>query len=287
MRSLLLGLVSLGLLKKRGIYYSNSVVASMALTRHSRQNIISIIKWQHFINYRPMYSFYDAIKQNTNVGLKEITGTESTLYERLAHTPELETIFQDAMQSISVQANDMLARFVDFSGVRHLVDVGGGNGSNIITLARHNPHLKASVFDSPSVCAIAREHIKKTQLQDRLGAAEGDCFTTPFPKEADCIMFCHFFTIWSEERNRALLKKAFDSLPKGGRVVVFNMMQRNDESGPLSSSMGSPYFLTLATGEGMLYTWKEYETWMREAGFATVKTQILPRDHGVVIGIKD
>ena len=64
------------------------------------------------------------------------------------------------------------------------------------------------------------------------------------------------------------------------------MMQRNDEQGPLTAAIGSPYFLTLATGEGMLYTWNEYEAWMRDAGFAHVKKHALPKDHGVVIGTK-
>ena len=69
-------------------------------------------------------------------------------------------------------------------------------------------------------------------------------------------------------------------------ALIFNMMQKDDGTGPLSAAMGSPYFLTLATGEGMLYTWNEYETWMREAGFKTVKRQVLPRDHGAIIGWK-
>ncbi|MBN2294095.1 MAG: hypothetical protein JXM70_16835, partial [Pirellulales bacterium] len=60
-----------------------------------------------------------------------------------------------------------------------------------------------------------------------------------------------------------------------------------DETGPLSAAMGSPYFLTLATGAGMLYTWQEYENWMREAGFSSVSRQELPRDHGAIVGRKD
>jgi hypothetical protein len=102
----------------------------------------------------------------------------------------------------------------------------------------------------------------------------------------DCILFGHFFTIWSEEKDRALLKKCYETLPPGGSVIIFNMMQRDDGAGPLSAAMGSPYFLTLATGEGMLYTWGEYESWMKEAGFAKVTRQVLPRDHGVIIGFK-
>ncbi len=50
--------------------------------------------------------------------------------------------------------------------------------------------------------------------------------------------------------------------------------------------MGSPYFLTLATGEGMLYTWNDYEEWFRKAGFTSIRTQKLPLNHGVITGIK-
>ncbi len=285
-RILLLGCAALGLLKKKGDKYSNSPLAQELLVRDSPGNIIAVIEWQHFINYKAMHHFHDAIRANKNVGLNEFDGDENTLYGRLTHHPELEKIFQNAMQAISVQANAMLAAFVDFAHVKHLVDVGGGNGTNIIALARKYPSLKATVFDSPSVCQLARKNIERAGLAERLNAVPGNCFADPFPKSTDCLLFAHFFTIWSEEKDRLLLKKAYDALPSGGSVLVFNMMQSDDETGPLSAALGSPYFLTLATGEGMLYTWNEYETWMRDAGFATVKKQELPRDHGVIIGIK-
>jgi cyclopropane fatty-acyl-phospholipid synthase-like methyltransferase len=285
-RILLLGCSALGLLRKSGDRYSNGALAGQLLVRNAPGNITAVVEWQHFINYKAMYHFHDAIRENKNVGLKEFDGDEKTLYERLVHHPDLETIFQNAMQAISVQANASLAQYVDFSHVKHLVDVGGGNGSNIITLARKYPSLRATVFDSPSVCQIARENIEQAGLADRLDAVPGNCFTDPFPRGIDCLLFAHFFTIWSEEQNRSLLKKAHDALPPGGSVLIFNMMQSDDETGPLSAALGSPYFLTLATGEGMLYTWREYETWMRDAGFARVSKQALPRDHGVIIGVK-
>ncbi len=235
-----------------------------------------------------MYFFYDAILANKNVGLSIFEGSEPTLYERLAHTPELETIFQDAMQTISRErnVNAALAAAVDFSPYEHLVDVGGGNAENIITLARKYPALRASVFDSPSVCHIAKANIQAAGLSGQLDTIVGNCFTDPFPQGFDCMLFCHFFTIWSEEQNLAILRKCYTSLPTGGSVVVFNMMQHDDETGPLRATLGSPYFLTLATGVGMLYTWSEYKAWMKEAGFATVTTKVLPNHHGVIIGTK-
>ena len=68
--------------------------------------------------------------------------------------------------------------------------------------------------------------------------------------------------------------------------MIFNMMQNNSEDGPLSATMGSPYFLTLATGRGMLYTWNEYIELFKQAGFKKVKTLKLPMSHGTVTGYK-
>jgi len=284
-RILLLGCVSLGLLKKRGDTYRNSRLSAQLFVTKAPRSVVPIIQWQHHINYRPMAHFAEALRENTNVGLREFEGDEPTLYARLAHVPTLEQIFQDAMKSISIQANALLARHVDFSRFKHVVDVGGGNGSNLIHLVTAFPHLKATVFDSPSVCRIAAENIAAHGMTDKISTAAGDCFTDPFP-EADCILFCHFMTIWSEEKNTQLLRKACQRLPESGAVLVFNMMQRDDGTGPLSASMGSPYFLTLATGEGMLYTWSEYEQWMRNAGFSHVDRLNLVMDHGVIIGTK-
>jgi cyclopropane fatty-acyl-phospholipid synthase-like methyltransferase len=285
-RILLLGCTTLGLLRKRGPSYSNTVLSRRLLVRSAPKNIVDVVRWQHHINYRAMSHFAEAIRANSNLGLQEFLGMEATLYERLTHDERLEGIFQDAMESISVQANAMLVRSLDLRDAKYLVDVGGGNGTNIVAFARKFPHLRAAVFDSASVCEIAKENIAKEGLSDRLDVWPGDCFTDPFPIEADAILFAHFFTIWSEEHNRQLLRKCFDSLPRGGAVITFNMMQFDTENGPLGAAMGSPYFLTLATGEGMLYTWQEYSHWMRDAGFRSIESRALPRDHGLIIGRK-
>ena len=285
-RILLLGCTTLRLLRKRGPFYSNTMLSRQLFVRSAPKNIIDVVRWQHHINYRAMFHFAEAIRANTNVGLAEFAGNEPTLYERLAHDARLEKIFQDAMQGISVQANSMLAETLDLRDVKYLLDVGGGNATNIIALAQKFPALKAAVFDSASVCEIARQNIGRHGLTGRLAAWPGNCFTDPFPPQADTILFCHFFTIWSADNNRRLLKKCFDSLPAGGSVVIFNMMQRDSEDGPHSAALGSPYFLTLATGEGMLYTWREYRQWLQDAGFASVETRPLARDHGLIIGRK-
>lgn len=285
-RILLLPLTVNGLLVLDDGKYTNSRVSAAYLCSSQPRNILNVVKWQHFINYKAMFHLYDSIVANKNLGLKEFSGNEPTLYQRLSHDKNLEAIFQLAMQDISRQAQVDLVENVDFSNIKYLVDVGGGNASNIITIAKKYPSLRATVFDSESVCKIARENIQKNGLGDRLTAVAGDCFSNSFPINTDCLLFCHFFTIWSKNKDLELLTKAYKELKPGGRAMIFNMMQNNSKDGPLLAAMGSPYFLTLATGTGMLYTWQEYIELFEKAGFTEIKFQKLPMDHGVIWGIK-
>lgn len=191
------------------------------------------------------------------------------------------------MSALSQQANTQLVESLDLAGVTHLMDVGGGDATNAIRFARKFPHLKVTVFDSPSICRIAQENIAKQGMEDRVDTVPGDLFTTQYPADIDAIIYCHMFTIWSPEENQRILQKTCEALPKGGMAIIFNMMGNDDDTGPISTALGSLYFLTIATGKGMLYSWRDYEEWMRTAGFSGVKRiEGLPMEHGVFIGIK-
>ncbi len=288
-RVLLDVLVTLGFIQKRPseeASYYNHWLTKWYLSESSPLNIKAVVDWYHYICYKPMYHFFEALKTGQNEGLVEIDGEGDTLYQRLTQHPELERIFQKAMEQISTSANRSLASYVDFSQVRSLVDVGGGNASNIIAIAQRNPHLRARIFDSPSVEKLAQENIQKAHLQDRLSTLRGDCFKDPYPQDADCFLYCHFLDIWSEEQNKFLINKTYQALPAGGQIIIFDIMQRDDGKGPLTAVAGHPYFLTLATGQGFIYSAQEYESWLTEAGFTQIQRLHLPQDHIAVIGHK-
>ncbi len=286
LRILLTGLTALKLVLKEGEAYRNSAAVEKVLVSTKPDNWVDVLGWQNYIVYPGEMDFVESLRTNSNVGLKRFPGNENNLYARLAHDPKLEKVFQDAMSSLSNTANSYLAGQVDLSGINHLVDAGGGNGTNGIRLARANPHLKVTIFDAPTVCKIAEKNIEAAGLAGRVDTYPGDFFQRDFPKDIDCILFAHMLTIWSPEKDTALLKRAYDALPEGGQVIIFNMMGRDDETGPMTTALGSPYFLSIATGEGMLYTWKEFESFLAEAGFTQTKRIELPTDHCVLIGIK-
>jgi len=287
-RILLVGLTALGIIKLENELYSNAQLTEDRMVSGKPGYIASILGWQAHIVYPGMMDFVASLKENRNVGLERFPGTESTLYERLTHDKRLENIFQDSMSGLSKQANQFLPKVMDFSRFKHVVDAGGGDGTNAMAIAQAYSNVKASVFDSASVCDHARQNIAEAGMSNQVDTWEGNFFDTPFPPDTDCIVYCHILTIWSMDKNRVLLKRTYDALPEGGAVVIFNMMGDDDDRGPLSTALGSPYFLAIATGEGMLHPWKDYVAALRDVGFRqTVRMdQDLPIDHGILVGIK-
>lgn len=287
-RILLIGLTALGIIKLEKGGYFNAQLTEDRMVRGKPGYAASILGWQAHIVYPGMIDFVASLKENRNVGLERFAGTEPTLYERLAHDKHLEKVFQDSMSGLSRQANQFLPKAMDFGRFKHVVDAGGGDGTNAMAIARAYPGVKASVFDSASVCDHARQNIAQAGMSDRVGTWAGNFFDTPFPPDTDCVVYCHILTIWSMEKNLVLLKRTYDALPEGGAVVIFNMMGGDDDQGPLSTALGSPYFLAIATGEGMLHPWKDYEAALRGAGFRQTARldQGLPIDHGIIVGTK-
>jgi ubiquinone/menaquinone biosynthesis C-methylase UbiE len=286
-RVIVVGLTALGLIVNRSGVLSNATLTEQSLVKGKPGSAAPILGWQAQIVYPGLQDLVASLKQNRNVGLDRFPGEGTTLYQRLRSHPEIERVFQEAMNALSRQANQHLAESYDFGRFRHLVDAGGGDGTNAIALARRYAGLRATVFDSNTVCAIARRNIDASGCSDRVSTVVGDFLRDPFPPHTDAILFCHILTIWSMDRNLQLLRKCWQGLPEGGSVIVFNMMADDDDCGPLSTALGSPYFLAIATGEGMLHAWKDYEQAMSDAGFGKIERVTgLPLNHGVLIGTK-
>jgi hypothetical protein len=286
-RILMTGLAALRLVKKDGDRFHNSPIAEQLLTRASPDNMVDVLGWQAHIVYPSEVDFLDSLKQFKNLGLRHFKGDADNIYHRLPHNPFIAQVFHDAMSSLSGSANAQLAQCPVFKDIQHIVDAGGGDGTNAITLIKAHPHLHVTIFDGEIACEKAREKVAAAGLSKQVHMHTGDFFKDPFPADIDAILFGHMMTIWSPEKDTALLRRAHDALPSGGRVLVFNMMGDDDEVGPMSAALGSPYFLTTATGEGMLYSWNEHESFLAGAGFRQTERHVLPKDHGLLVGIKD
>ena len=287
-RVLMLAACAVGLVRrdvKTGRYY-NSDLAEKVLVAGSPQCMLPFVQFNYQVQQRGSRQFTKALKENRNAGLDEFPGRGTTLYQRLAGYPELENLFQEAMGAYTRLSPQML-ELREFSEIRRLVDVGGGDGSNAIRLCRLFPQLRITILEIPTVVQIAREAVGRAGLADRIRCEEGDMFVHRWPAGHDAAMLSHVVEIFSQEKIRCLYARAYENLPSEGKLLVWTIMANDAETAALQAAKSSIYFLCVASGEGMAYPAKEHEQLMKAVGFRAVKTYSAGEiDHGALVATK-
>src|ERR1700744_2644703 len=76
--------------------------------------------------------------------------------------------FLAAMQAHSLPASFGVARYVDWSRHKKVLDIGGGTGCFMITLASAHPHLSTTVAELAPVTKIAERYIANAQAGSRV-----------------------------------------------------------------------------------------------------------------------
>lgn len=284
-RVLLLGLASLRLLEKQEDRYHNTALVRRKLLRSGPRYLGPLVEMQARVINPSMVDFAESLSRHTNVGLRRISGPGHTLYERLTAHPELQEVFYANMRQASRLSLAQIRDRFDFTQIQHLIDLAGGDGMNSVELARRYPHLAVTVFDQESVVRLGAQRVTEPDLRRRLQFHAGDIFADPLPGGADAILYFHIFEIWSLERNIELLRKCWAALPAGGRCLVYNFVSDDAGTGSMTAGLLSPYFLTLASGEGMVYSAADMEHAVAEAGFSHVERyDDLGFNHTLVVG---
>ncbi|MDA0565733.1 methyltransferase domain-containing protein [Streptomonospora sp. S1-112] len=283
---LLLGTTALGLTALGEDGYRNGPPVAAAFGAGLWPVLRDIVEFQDRIAYLPAADYAESLRTGTNAGIRRFPGTTADLYSRLAGVPGLEDLFYRCMHSWSRLSNPVLVERTDLSGVRRLLDVGGGDAVNAVALARAHPDLRITVMDREGALEAARRTIGRAGLADRIDTCAADIFSGAYPDGHDCVLFAHQLVIWSPEQNAALLRAAHRALPPGGLVLVFNAFADDDRSGPLYAALDNVYFTTLPFRDSTLYRWEQCEGWLREAGFTDVRRTAGAgwTPHGVVSG---
>jgi len=82
-----------------------------------------------------------------------------------------------------------------------------------------------------------------------------------------------------------LLQKAYDALPKGGAVMVYDVLIADDRSKNAVGLLSSLNMLVwTATGFG--YAAADCTEWMREIGFHETRVESLVAGQSMIVGMK-
>jgi SAM-dependent methyltransferase len=199
--------------------------------------------------------------------------------------PAVTSAFIEAMHRRARGGADLLARALDLSGARRMLDVGGGSGVYSMAFCRANPGLTAVVLDLPQVTPLTRAYVAGEGFSDRVGTMDGDFHHTDFGQGFDFILFSAVAHINSPEENRALVRRAAAALNPGGRVAVQDFLMDEDRVHPLHGAFFALNML-VNTERGDTYTEAEVRGWMEAAGLAGIERLDPGEGASVVVGTK-
>src|SRR5690242_12706212 len=141
------------------------------------------------------------------------------MWELLSAQPEVEQQFNGAMaRRADGQVAAVLAS-TDLSGVRTIVDVGGGRGALLEGLLRGLPDVTGVVADRPDVAAEAEATFAEHGLGGRAHGVAADFFGS-VPDGADLYLICNVLHDWGDADCVAILRTVRAAMPAGSRLLV-------------------------------------------------------------------
>jgi ubiquinone/menaquinone biosynthesis C-methylase UbiE len=145
------------------------------------------------------------------------------LFDYLAQNHETGRIFDEAMTGLSVQVSQAVVANYDFSGVKTIVDVAGGQGVLVAAILQAYPEMGAILFDMPSVIEGSRKQLEAFGIAGRCEVVAGDFFEF-IPKGGDCYILSSVIHDWDDEQSLRILRQCRGAMDQGSRLLLVECM---------------------------------------------------------------
>jgi 2-polyprenyl-3-methyl-5-hydroxy-6-metoxy-1,4-benzoquinol methylase len=253
---LLDALTGIGLLSKssRDSLYRNTLVSNCYLVKGAPLYQGDIIKHA------------STMWQNFSV-LDEVVKTGHSARRGVDHEA-----FIMGMHNLSMLRTEALIKAVGLKGVKTVLDLGGGPGTNAIAMAKKG--VKATIFDLPDTIKIAKKVARREGVRG-INFIAGNFHADSIGSGYDLILLSQIFHAFSAEENIALLRKCSAAVPPGGRVVVQEFPINEARTSPPQSALFSVNML-VGTEKGRCYSPGEIKHWLAETGFGKIAVKTLP-----------
>ena len=281
-RDFLDALVALKVLHRQEGVYRNTPEADLFLDKAKPSYVGGLLE---MANSR-LYGFWGSLTEALRTGeLQNEAKHGSDFFGTLYAEPERLRGFLKAMSGISAGAARAIATKFPWADYKTFMDVGAAQGMVPVTLARLHPHLTGIGFDLPQVRPVFEAFVAKEGLSDRVRFHEGNFFDDDLP-QADVIIMGHILHDWDLSQKKMLVRKAYDALPNGGALIVYEAIiddERRENAFGLLMSLN----MLIETTGGFDFTGADCQEWMRDAGFSSTRVEPLVGPDSMVIALKE
>jgi O-methyltransferase domain/Dimerisation domain len=274
-------LVALGMLERDDGRYANTPATDLFLDRAKPSYVGGILE---MANAR-LYPFWGALTEGLRTGSPQNEAKQGEdFFAALYADPARLAQFAAAMSGLSVGVGQMIAAKFPWADHNTVVDIGCAEGAVPVQIALAHDHITGGGFDLPALESIFDQYVAGFGLGGRLSFTGGDFFEDRLP-EADVLVMGHILHDWNMDEKRQLLRLAYDALPDGGALIVYEAIiddERRSNAFGLLMSLN----MLIETPGGFDYTGADCRGWMEETGFRESYVEHLLGPDSMVVGIK-
>jgi predicted nicotinamide N-methyase len=191
--------------------------------------------------------------------------------------------FTAAMDSRGAYLAPAMARQLDLSKHKNVLDIAGGSGIYACAIAAANEHITAAVYEKPPVDKAAKNSIAAKGMSDKVNVVAGDMLAS-IPEGFDVHLVSNVLHDWGEENVQSILRNSYAALPPKGMIVIHDAHLNEDKTGPLPVAEFS--VLLMYSTEGKCYSVKEMDHMLKEAGFVQIQYAPTVAWRSVITAIK-
>lgn len=193
------------------------------------------------------------------------------LWEYYQQHPDQAKTFDDSMANLIAAHNAAVLASYPFSAIDTLVDVGGGNGSFIVSALEANPLMKGVLFDLPHVAEQAKKRIAAAGLYERCAVIGGD-IVSAVPEGGTLYVLSKIIHDWNDDRAIAILKNCQRAMKDKAKLLLVEIIlpARVEQSPALQRAFMLDVHMMATTG-GRERTEAEYRRLLKAAGFEVIR----------------
>ncbi len=250
--TLLNALAAMGLLVKSGENYANGEASHLLLVKSSPRYVGHMIMHHHHL-VEAWSRLDESVRSGAPVSkpfTKQDAGRESFLM---------------GMFTLAMGIAPLIAKEIDLSGRKHLLDLGGGPGTYAIHFCLKNPALRATVADLSTTKPFAEKTIDRFNLSERIDFVPSNYLKDDLKGRYDVVWLSHILHGEGPNGCRMIIEKAVSVLEGGGSLFVHDFILDDTGDGPLFAAIFSLNML-VNTKKGRSYSKSQIRSMLVEAG---------------------
>jgi 2-polyprenyl-3-methyl-5-hydroxy-6-metoxy-1,4-benzoquinol methylase len=259
LRRLLNAATAVGYIKKDGDNYSNASYIQTVMNKESKAYLGNWLKM-----YARWYMTFSLLPQAIKKGsaIEDVNANDDQEYHR---------IFIEGMTDYASYRGRDVLNYIDLSEVKKLLDVGCGPGIYVAMFCEKYADIHCTCYDVPQALCIAEDYLKRQGFLNRVTLQPGNYLSDVSFGESqyDVVFLSHVLHQENEETCSEIVKKAFNALKPGGKIIIQAMFLNDSKTGPLYASLHDLLSLMIFPG-GRNYTYQQTITFLKNAGFSNV-----------------